>query len=122
MATENGTNRVDEFTREAQDTLERLGDQLSRGADAARTGLARQLREAATRIREEMAKEEVNDEAREQATRVLERLDGAAEFLETHTIQTMEAEAREAVQERPWQALLIAFIVGLVIGILVARD
>jgi ElaB/YqjD/DUF883 family membrane-anchored ribosome-binding protein len=111
MSDGNGT------TQETQERLEDIGKRLSEGAEAARSTVAKRLSEAATTIRGEIDEnKELDEEARKRATSLVDRLDNAADYLENNTFDQMEDDARSAVSENPWRAILIAFVFGLVVG------
>jgi ElaB/YqjD/DUF883 family membrane-anchored ribosome-binding protein len=122
MAAKTNERSLDDITREAQDTLDKAGKVLTKQANQFRKGIAHQLREAAAKIREQVAGQKMDAEAQEQVNRVLSRLDEMGDYLEKHTLEQIEAQAKAAVKENVWRNLLIAFIIGLVVGIFIARN
>jgi len=76
---------------------------------------ADQLIGAAERIRAE-AFRSGDDDAVRQAQQVSRSLERAAMYLHSHTFDQMTGDATEMVQSKPWQAVMIAFLVGVIFG------
>jgi len=114
-AAENLERTIDDARERLDDVTKRLGE----GAETARKGISKRLAEAASAIRTELDKaDELDDDAREQANKLIDRLNSASKYLEAHNLDEIEDDAREVVTENPWRAILIAFVFGLVIGML----
>ncbi|MBN1564470.1 MAG: hypothetical protein JXA10_11565 [Anaerolineae bacterium] len=76
---------------------------------------ANQLITAAESIRAEAYR--TNDEvAMRQAQQLSRSLERAAVYLHSHTFDQMTDDATIMVQTKPWQAVVIAFLVGAIFG------
>jgi ElaB/YqjD/DUF883 family membrane-anchored ribosome-binding protein len=76
---------------------------------------ADQLILAAERIRAEAFR--TGDEiAIRQAQQLSRSLDRAAVYLHGHTFDQMTGDATQLVQSKPWQAVMIAFVLGIIFG------
>jgi len=114
----------EEMAKEAQENLQDLGRTLTENANKLRLGIVDQLKEAMGAIQKEMDDNSGtwDVEARERTKDVMNKLEVAAEYLEEHSVEDLEAEAKEVVTENVWVSLVIAFLVGLVLGWLLSRD
>lgn len=125
MTQDNGkatTADAQAFAQEAQERLQELGKSLNVGADQARKTIAKQLRELIQRVRHETADKPLDEAAQEQVNRVTSRIDDMATYLETHNVEDIRKQVTHTVQENTFWAVLIALIIGFVIGVLVSRD
>ena len=75
------------------------------------------LLNAAESIRREAVKGG-NEEVIRQAHRLARNMEKAAVYLDSHTFEQISGDATETVRENPWKALSIAFIFGLLIGLI----
>lgn len=82
---------------------------------------ADQLISAAERIRAE-AFRSGDDFTIRQAQQLSRSLERAAVYLHGHTIDQITGDATQAVQSKPWQAVAIAFLVGVIFGRSFRRD
>jgi len=82
---------------------------------------ADQLISAAERIRAE-AFRSGDDFTIRQAQQLSRSLERAAVYLHGHTIDQITGDATHAVQSKPWQAVAIAFVVGVIFGHSFRRD
>ena len=82
---------------------------------------ADQLITAAERIRSE-AFRSGDEVAIRQAQQIARSLERAAVYLHGHTIDQMTGGATQVVQSKPWQAVMIAFVVGIIFGRSFRRD
>jgi uncharacterized tellurite resistance protein B-like protein len=78
-------------------------------------GAADQLISAAERIRTEAFKFGDPDTIR-QAQQMSRSLERAAVYLHGHTFDQMTGDATLVVRSKPWQAVMIAFLVGVIFG------
>ena len=76
---------------------------------------ANQLITAAERIRAEGYRAN-DDVALRQAQQLSRNLERAAVYLHSHTFDQMTDDATSMVQTKPWQAVMIAFLVGAIFG------
>ncbi len=125
MTQDNGTTAMPDaqaFAQEAQERLQELGKSLNAGVEQARMTIAKQLRELIQRVRQETAEKPLDAAVQEQVNRVTTRIDDMATYLETHKVEDIRKQVTHTVQENTFWAILIALIVGFVIGVLVSRD
>lgn len=76
---------------------------------------ADQLITAAERVRAEAIRFDDPDVIH-QAQQVSRSLERAAIYLHGHTFDQMTGDATQMVQSKPWQAVMIAFLVGVIFG------
>ncbi len=76
---------------------------------------ADQLIGTAERIRSD-AFHSGDPEAIRQAQQLARTLERAAVYLHSHTFDQMTGDATLLVQSKPWQAVVIAFVVGIIFG------
>jgi ElaB/YqjD/DUF883 family membrane-anchored ribosome-binding protein len=120
---QNATRDAEKAAQEAQEKLEKFGKTLNKQANIAREKLAEQLHEAEQRIRQEIEKNTLDDDARAQVDNALSRLNEVSSYLQKHTVEQIEEQATQVVRENVWRNLIIAFIFGLVLGLLLrGRD
>lgn len=127
MTQENGTTahatqEAQAFAQEAQQRLEELGKSLNQGANHARVTVAKQLRELIQRLRAETAEKELDETAKEQVNRVATRVDDMATYLETHDMEDISKQVTKTVQQNTFWVVLIAVLIGFVVGVLISRD
>ncbi len=84
-------------------------------AYATKEAAADQLITAAERIRAE-ALRSGDEVALRQANQLARSLERAAVYLHGHTFDQMTGDATQMVQSKPWQAVIIAFLLGAVFG------
>lgn len=80
---------------------------------AIKDSAADQLITAAERMRSE-AYHSGDEVAIRQAQQLSRSLDRAAVYLHSHTLDQMTGDATLLVQSKPWQAVIIAFLVGVI--------
>jgi ElaB/YqjD/DUF883 family membrane-anchored ribosome-binding protein len=114
MATQNGTEKIEvdvnEIRREA---LEK--------ADEIRKEAAKKLNQAAEAIRKEVRENEVDKDGIEKADEIATHLEKTATYLASNTLEEMGEDATEVVTRNPWQAVLIALVIGFFIGMMLRR-
>lgn len=84
-------------------------------AYATKEAAADQLITAAERIRAE-ALRSGDEVALRQANQLARSLERAAVYLHGHTFDQMTGDATQIVQSKPWQAVIIAFLLGVIFG------
>ncbi|MBN1202017.1 MAG: hypothetical protein JXJ20_09195 [Anaerolineae bacterium] len=84
-------------------------------AYAAKETAADQLIAAAERVRAE-AMHTGDQEMIQQAQTLSRSLERGAIYLHGHTFDQMTGDATQIVQSKPWQAVMIAFLVGAIFG------
>ncbi len=120
---QNATQEAEKAAQEAREKLEKFGKTFTKQANVAREKLVEQLQEAEQRIRQEIDKNKLDDDARAQVDNALTRLNEVSAYLQKHTVEQIEEQAKQVVRENVWRNLIIAFIFGLVLGLLLrGRD
>lgn len=114
MATSNGAEKVEvdvnEIRREA---LEK--------ADEIRKEAAKKLNAAAEAIRKEVRENDVDKDGIKKADEIATHLEKTATYLANNTLEEMGEDATELVTRNPWQAVLVALIIGVFIGMMFRR-
>ncbi len=82
---------------------------------AAKDSAADQLIASAERIRAEAFRSD-DDVVIRQAQQLTHAMERAAVYLHSHTFDQMTGDATVMVRTRPWQAVMIAFLVGVIFG------
>ncbi len=90
-------------------------------AHATKESAADQLIIAAERIRAEALRSD-DEVAIRQAGQLARSLERAAVYLHGHTFDQMSGDATLMVRSKPWQAVMIAFLVGAIFGRGLRRD
>jgi len=90
-------------------------------ADDVRKEAAKKLNAAAERIRTEVREKEVEKEGIEKADEIAAHLENTAHYLNDHTVEQMSEDATKVVVENPWRAVLIALVIGIILGMIVRR-
>lgn len=120
---QHATRDAEKAAQEAQEKLEKFGKSFNKQANIAREKLVEQLHEAEQRIRQEIDKNKLDEDARAQVDNALTRLNEVSVYLQKHTVEQIEEQATKVVQQNVWRNLIIAFIFGLVLGLLLrGRD
>jgi ElaB/YqjD/DUF883 family membrane-anchored ribosome-binding protein len=103
--------------------LANAGSEVSRKAtqvaEEARKESAKALQKAADRLRREVREGGGDDNAVKLTDDVASSLEKTALYLKETSVPEMEQELKERVQAQPFQALLVAFGVGLLVGLIV---
>ncbi len=117
--------RVDQAAEQAradladvQAQMRELRRDLVNRALLAKDKVVEELQRAADRIRREV--EGVEDpRAKQRADELAAELERTAAYLEDHTFEDISKEVTQAAQANVWQSLGIAFLLGLVLGLLI---
>lgn len=104
-----------------QDQMADLRVQVAERAVSAKERLVAEMLNAAVRIRQEAEKAE-EEEVQLRAADLAHELERSAAYLETHTFEEIGDDVTEVAQEHVWRALGIAFIIGLVLGLLIGSS
>lgn len=88
---------------------------VTQRAYATKEATADQLIATAERIRAEAFRTGDEDAIR-YAQQLSHSLERAAVYLHGHTFDQMTGDATQMVQAKPWQAVMIAFLVGVIFG------
>jgi ElaB/YqjD/DUF883 family membrane-anchored ribosome-binding protein len=122
MSRNNGHSRdFNNLVKDAQDTLDKTGQQVSKTADNFRKKAAKQLQDTSDQIRDQLKRSRIDDEAREQIDRVLSRVEEVRDYLEDGGLEEIEEKARTAAQSNVWRSMVMAFVVGAFIGIFLSN-
>jgi ElaB/YqjD/DUF883 family membrane-anchored ribosome-binding protein len=115
MATSNGAESAQQV-----DANEAKREVYAR-AEEIRKEAAKKLNTAAENIRKEVRENDVDPEAIAKADEIAAHLEKTAQYLNDHSLEQMGQDATEAVQNNPWQAVLIAFVIGFIVAMLLRR-
>lgn len=124
MADTNGAveKKAEELAQEAAAELRELKRELRKRAEDVRKETVKQLNKAADTIRKEARESDVSGELKHTADDVAKGLEKAAHYLNSHTLDEMGEEATRVVQKNPIRAVVIALIVGLLLGMMLRGD
>ncbi len=115
---EQATEQAREELADVQGQLRGLRRELVNRALTAKDRVVEELMSAAQRIRHE-AEESQDAATLDKAAELAEDLERTARYLDTKNLEKVGEEINVAVQRSPWQMIGVAFMVGLVIGLLV---
>ncbi len=116
-------------TAEAEDAQEKtansgaeLGRKALKLADDARKESAKGLQKAADKLRSEVRDDgDTDEDTIKRVDDIANNLEKTALYLKETTVPEMEQQFQARVKAQPYQALLIAFVIGLVIGFLLPK-
>jgi ElaB/YqjD/DUF883 family membrane-anchored ribosome-binding protein len=112
---------VEDATEKLSAAGSEMGRKAMKAAEEARKESAKALQKAADKVRSEVREGDNDEEAIKRADDVAAGLEKAALYLKETTVPEMEQQLQERVKAQPYQALLVAFIVGLVFGLLLPK-
>lgn len=119
---ENGKS-AEEQLEEVREEIEERVDEIKREvrvkAEDAKRDAAKQLNAVAARIRKEVREDDTKPEDIERADELARNLEKAAYYLNTHSINEIGDEATQVVTRNPWRNLVIALVVGFILGMIV---
>lgn len=116
MAT-NGRKQIEGLADEANKELRELGRQVRHKANDAKKDVVGRLYEAAETIRREAREANSGKEGEQAADNVARGLEKAAHYLNRHSFEDMGDDMERVVKRSPMRALIIATLVGIVIGL-----
>ncbi len=119
-AAENVQQTVAQVRDDAWRTAGETSRSMRESAYNVKESAANSLLTTAENIRREAVKGG-NEEVIRQAHRLARSMEKAAVYLDSHTFDQIGVDATETVRENPWKALSVAFIIGVLIG-LIMRD
>src|SRR5438876_639988 len=111
-AAENVQQTVAQASTEAWRGVSDASRNMREAAYGVKESASNSLLGAAESIRREAVKGG-NDEVIRQAHKLARSMEKAAVYLDSHTFDQIGTDAAETVRENPWQALSLAFIIGL---------
>ena len=97
-------------------TQQEVGREIYKQADKTRKDVVNRLFETAESIRSRARG--VHGDTRDNADRIAHNLEQTANYLNGRAIDQME-DTTEAMREHVWETTLIAFLLGLIIGLLI---
>ncbi|MBZ0294142.1 MAG: hypothetical protein K8L99_16390 [Anaerolineae bacterium] len=118
MANANGSEKAEEVIAEAKQELTDFKREAYQRAEEARKEVAKQLNTAAETIRKEVRDGNADKEAVQRADEIAARLEKTAHYLNNHSAYQMGEQATKIVTRNPWRAVIIALVVGLVLGLI----
>jgi ElaB/YqjD/DUF883 family membrane-anchored ribosome-binding protein len=124
MADENGNveKRTEELAQQAAQELRELRRELRNRAEDVRKETVKQLNKAAETIRKEAHESTAGGDLKQSADDIAKGLEKAANFLNSRNVDQMGEDATRVVQKNPIRAVIIALIVGLLVGMMMKGD
>ena len=122
MADSNGADNAEELAKQAAKELQELRRELKKRAEDVRKETAKQLNKAAETIRKEAREATIQDEFKTGADDIAKGLEKAATFLNSRSVDQMGEDATRVVQKNPIRAVVVALIVGLLMGMMMRGD
>ncbi len=124
MADENGNveKRTEELAQQAAQELRELRRELRNRAEDVRKETVKQLNKAAETIRKEAHESTAGGDLKQSADDIARGLEKAASYLNSRNVDQMGEDATRVVQKNPIRAVIIALIVGLLVGIMMRGD
>ncbi len=116
-AAENVQQTVAQVSTDAVRNVSEASRNMREAAYTVKEGASTSLLNAAESIRREAVRGG-NEDVIRQAHKLARSMEKAAVYLDSHTFDQIGSDAAETVRENPWQSLGIAFIIGLIIGLL----
>lgn len=122
MAKNGQADDMQEVAEDIQRELRELQRQLRGRANDVRKEVVKQLYTGAETIRKEARQSSAADEAKSSADEIARGLEKAASYLNSRSVEDMGEEAVRVVRRNPMRAVIIAFVVGLLMGIMMKGD
>jgi len=123
MADSNGAaDNAEELAKQAAKELQELKRELRKRAEDVRKESVKQLNKAAETIRKEAHQATIDDDFKQGADDIAKGLEKAASYLNSRNIDQMGEDATRVVQKNPIRAVVIALIVGLLLGMMMRGD
>lgn len=119
MNTHNGTG--ENIQAAVQDVAHELGDlgrEMRQKANDIRGEVVNQLNTAADSIRSQARESSESQEAHKAADEIAKGLEKAAHYLKDHSVEQMGVQATRVVRQTSARILFIAFVVGLLLGLM----
>ncbi len=122
MTTNGQADNMQDVAEDLQRELRELQRQLRGRANEVRKEVVKQLYTGADAIRKEARQSEAGDEAKRSADEIARGLEKAASYLNSRSVENMGEEAVRVVKRNPMRAVIIAFVIGLLMGIMMRGD
>jgi ElaB/YqjD/DUF883 family membrane-anchored ribosome-binding protein len=119
-------NHVDARIEDAAQTVVKAASEWSREArkraEDIKSEAAKQILNAAEALRREIREAKADGDALKSVDDVAGHLEKAAVFLKNNTFESAAAaaakEVKQSTEENPWRNLLIALVIGIIIGLI----
>ncbi len=122
MTTNGQADNMQDVAEDLQRELRELQRQLRGRANDVRKEVVKQLYTGADAIRKEARQSDAGDEAKRSADEIARGLEKAASYLNSRSVENMGEEAVRVVKRNPMRAVIIAFVIGLLMGIMMRGD
>lgn len=121
MSNNNGSGEpVQDVAQEVSEELREIGRELRSRANDVRKEAVKQLNAAAETIRKEARERGADSSTLRGADEVAKGLEKAAQYLNSRSVEQFGSDTARVVRRNPLRALVIAFGVGLLMGILMS--
>lgn len=121
MGNGNADNMQD-VTEDIQRELRELQRELRGRANDVRKEVVKQLYAGAEAVRKEARQAAAGDDAKRSADEIARGLEKAASYLNSRSVEDMGEEAVRVVRANPIRAVIGAFVVGLLMGMMMRGD
>ncbi len=119
MANTNGAaTQAEDIQQEEQDDLKEVGREIRKRANDVKEEVVKQLFGAAETIRKEAKEAHLEGDGKTAAYDVAKGLEKAATYLNSRSVEKMGDDATRVVRRNPMRAVMVALIVGLLLGIM----
>lgn len=124
MSATNGTaaEKAEQVAQEAQEELQELSRELRKRAEDARKEVVKQLNTVADTIRREARDAHASGEVKASADSVAKNLEKAAHYINSRSVDRLGEDAVRVVRKNSMTAIIIAFVIGLLIGLMMRGD
>ncbi|GIL14114.1 MAG: hypothetical protein BroJett038_28340 [Chloroflexota bacterium] len=118
MDTNGTTDKAQDAAQEIARDLRELQRELRSRANDVRKEVVKQLYAGAETLRREATEAKVSGEAKHSADELARGLEKAAAYLNSRSVEDMGEEAVRVVRKNPMRAVIVAFVVGLLMGMM----
>ncbi|MDX2139972.1 MAG: hypothetical protein SF123_17935 [Chloroflexota bacterium] len=118
----NGHKKLEALKDDAAQELREFGREVRHKANDAKKDVVSKLYDAAEGIRREVRESKASKDARHSADSVARQLEKAAHYINRHSFEDMGEDVEKIVRRPPVRIVLIALVVGLVIGLIMRNS
>ena len=122
MPTRNGADRAEEFVEDVRQEVIDFRREAYQKAEDVRKEAVKQLNNVAKTIRREVRDAKADEESIKRADEIAKRLEKTAHYMNSHSVDEMGEDATRIVTRNPWRAMVIALVVGLLLGLIMRGD
>jgi ElaB/YqjD/DUF883 family membrane-anchored ribosome-binding protein len=122
MSPSNGNEKAEQVVEEIKKEAGELGREIRQRAEDVKKETVKQLHTAAEAIRKEVREAKVDKDAVQKADELAKNLEKTAHYLNTHSVDQMGEEATRVVTKNPMRAVLIALVIGFLLGLMLRGD